>query len=421
MAEVELPWHGKRAFMYWPSLSTTEIQERVHRALDQNLSYRRDNVLGLPGSYIDPTVFPAEPEMMKHAWLRAFVENPNHIGVHTLPTSEGAFAGTQELERDLLRICAEEILGAPAKQWDGYVASGGTESNLQALWTLRNMFRRQLGAGEVGVLCSADTHYSVPKGADLLDLSLFQVDVTPDERKLEAAAVRRAGERAWSRGVRHMIVVLNMGTTLFGSVDDPDPVLDTLSELGFTVAAHVDAAFGGFIYPFTAERNALSFADPRLKSFTLDAHKMLQAPYGTGIHIIRPGLMDFALTPEATYVPGLDQTLCGSRSGTNAVAVWMILMAYGSAGGVAWCRELLRITDLLCDGLRQRGVRFFRDPAMNLVTMRIEDVPAAIVERYQLVPDVHGPDAQWVKVVVMPHVEEAHIQQLLADLGQKRA
>lgn len=406
--------------MYWPKLSMTEIQARVHSALDLNLSYRRDNVLGLPGSYIDPTVFPAEPEMMKRAWLRAFVENPNHIGCHTLPTSEGAFTGTQELERELLRVCAEEILGAPAEGWDGYVASGGTESNLQALWTLRNMLRREHEAAEVGVLCSQDTHYSIPKGADVLGLTLFEVEVTMHERRLEAAAVRRAGEQAWARGIRHMIVVLNMGTTLFGSVDEADPVLDTLEELGFTVAAHVDGAFGGFIYPFTAEHNALSFADPRLSSFTLDAHKMLQAPYGTGIHLIRSGLIDYVSTPGATYVPGLDQTLCGSRSGTNAVAVWMILMAYGSEGGVQWCRELLRIADVLCEGLRERGVRFFREPAMNLVTMRIEDVPAEVIERYQLVPDVHGPEAQWVKVVVMPHVQEAHIERLLADLDEKR-
>ena len=37
--------------------------------------------------------------------------NPNHIGCHTLEgEKEPVFKGSQEIERDLIRICAEEIL-----------------------------------------------------------------------------------------------------------------------------------------------------------------------------------------------------------------------------------------------------------------------------------------------------------------------
>ena len=35
--------------------------------------------------------------------------------------------------------------------------------------------------------------------------------------------------------------------------------------------------------------------------------------------------MDYALTEEASYVQGKDYTICGSRSGASAVALWMIL------------------------------------------------------------------------------------------------
>lgn len=56
---------------------------------------------------------------------------------------------------------------------------------------------------------------------------------------------------------------------------------------------------------------------------------MLQAPYGTGIFICRKGLIENVLTKEAQYVEGMDLTLCGSRSGANAIAVWMILFSYG--------------------------------------------------------------------------------------------
>ena len=56
---------------------------------------------------------------------------------------------------------------------------------------------------------------------------------------------------------------------------------------------------------------------------------MLQAPYGTGIFLARKGLINYVYTETASYVKGLDATLVGSRSGANAIAVWMILKSHG--------------------------------------------------------------------------------------------
>lgn len=69
------------------------------------------------------------------------VANPNHIGCHTIDTDhEEMFSGTQEIEHDLIRICAEEIFKGEPQGYDGYVASGGTEANIQAMWIYRNFF-----------------------------------------------------------------------------------------------------------------------------------------------------------------------------------------------------------------------------------------------------------------------------------------
>ena len=51
--------------------------------------------------------------------------------------------------------------------------------------------------------------------------------------------------------------------------------------------ASKDAAYGGFIYPFTNVDNPYTFKNPNLSSISIDAHKMLQAPYGTGIFLVR--------------------------------------------------------------------------------------------------------------------------------------
>ncbi|MCB9693161.1 MAG: aspartate aminotransferase family protein [Alphaproteobacteria bacterium] len=399
--------------MTWPALSEDQLRARVFDALGKNRSYRDDSVLGLPGSYLDRTVFPPLPELAGFPLLATFVANPNHIGCHTLGASEPAFRGTHALERDVVRICAEEILGAEPGTVDGYVATGGTESNIQALWSFRNRWRSE-GVTTVGVLASSDTHYSIAKAGDLLGLPVLTVPVDERTRRMRPADVRAAALDARARGLTHLVVVLNMGTTMFGSVDEPDPVLGELEALAMPFLVHVDGAFGGFIHPLVSA-NRLDFRDPRITSVTLDAHKMLQAPYGTGIHLVRKGFVEHVLTPGAAYVPGLDCTLAGSRSGTNAVAVWMILNAYGREGGEAFCAELVARTDRLCAGLRGLGVETFREPGMNLVALRATSVPTAVAERHQLVPDDHERPSWW-KIVVMDHVSDALVDAFLADL-----
>lgn len=77
-----------------------------------------------------------------------------------------------------------------------------------------------------------------------------------------------------------------MGTTMFGSVDDIDKITKILNKEKINYKLHVDGAFGGFIYPFINSKSNYSFKNSNITSFTIDAHKMLQAPYGTGIFLI---------------------------------------------------------------------------------------------------------------------------------------
>lgn len=123
-----------------------------------------------------------------------------------------------------------------------------------------------------------------------------------------------------------------MMTTMFGSVDNVDIYTDQLAKLSCDYKLHVDGAFGGFYYPFSDKNSKLTFNNPNISSFTLDAHKMAQAPYGTGIFLIRKHFIQNVNTQQASYIEGEDFTLIGSRSGANAIAVWMILAKNGPFG-----------------------------------------------------------------------------------------
>jgi tyrosine decarboxylase / aspartate 1-decarboxylase len=416
--------------MHWERYSREEIKQRFARAIDHNINYHTDAVLGFPGTHLDAEDYYADdcsvltripwtsPSLDDEPYLRAIIENPNHIGCHTAEVSEHGFPGTQELEREAIALCAEEIMRAPKGHYDGYIAPGGTECNLQACWILRNLFRRShhAGAGQIGLVFSADTHYSVWKAANLLDLSPYPVPVNDVTRQMEPAAIAATLNAAVAAGVRCVIGVVNMGTTMFGSVDDPAPLVAALQERNLAFRLHADGAYGGFIYPFTVEDHHLDFRNLHIASITMDAHKMLKAPYGTGVFLCRKGLIDEVCTDEASYVLGKDYTICGSRSGANAVAVWMLLRDAGSAGLSARCRRLRERTDRLCARLTALGVTYFRHPAMNQVALRSAHITPALAKRYLLVPDTHDGAPRWWKIVVMDHVRESLLEHFLSSL-----
>lgn len=407
--------------MYWSKLRNREIKQRVFEALGKNLNYQQQPILGLPATYLDQEQFYFNAPFLKDAaFLSVLIHNPNHIGCHTYSQGEEYFRGTQEIEVELLKICAEEIFKAQAGDFDGYVAPGGTEANIQAVWMYRNYFMKKKGLkpAEIGLVFSEDVHYSAYKACNLLQTKAIEVPVIEYNRKWNPEALKEKLIQAREQGIKHFIVFLNMGSTMFGSVDMPDDILPIVEEYAEEYWAHVDGAFGGFIYPFTNPDNPLNFEHPKIASITIDGHKMLQAPYGTGIFLCKKGWIQNTQTEEASYVQGTDFTLCGSRSGANAISIWMILKTYGSAGWSYNMERLLDRTDSICDALEEMGIDYFRDPHMNIVTMRATDISRRVAEKYHLVADDFE-NPKWWKIVTMMHVEKPIIDQFLIDLKRK--
>jgi tyrosine decarboxylase / aspartate 1-decarboxylase len=404
----------------WKKLSTDEIKQRIFGALDDTVNYYESRVLGVPASHLDSKVFYQGASFLKEApFISTLVRNPNHIGCHTLGKSESFFRGTQEIEKELIEICATDILKAEPHSTDGYVASGGTEANLQAIWVYRNYFMAEYGAAlnEIGIVCSKDSHYSMDKAANVLSIAIDKVGVSEDDRSITAHTLNDALDALQSRGVKYYIAVANMMTTMFGSVDPVDLYTDTLVSRNLPFKLHIDGAYGGFYYPFTRKDTHLAFSNHHVSSITLDAHKMLQAPYGTGLFLCRKGLIHFANTKEASYVEGEDYTLIGSRSGANAVAIWMILTTYGPFG---WNEKILILqsrTNWLCDELDKMSVGYYRNPFCNIVTIRSKHVNESIARKYGLVPDNHH-HPKWYKIVIMEHVTNERLIPLLEDLKE---
>ena len=404
--------------LYWKKLSQTDRKKRIQEALLENINFTEDVSLGYPASKLDGQVFYDAPFLKEAPILQTFVANPNHIGCHTLGDSENVFSGTHELEREVLNVLAVDVFKAEPNTFDGYISPGGTEANIQALWMYRNFFRYKKDAElhEIVILASEDTHYSIPKGANLLQLDWIKIPVSSTERTINKKALEELIVEAQINGKKYFIVVSNLGTTMFGSVDNPDDYISVLEKHHLDYKLHIDGAYGGFVYPFSNEASLINFKNPKISSITIDAHKMLQAPYGTGVFICRKGLIENVLTKEAAYVEGMDLTLCGSRSGANAVAVWMILFTYGPFGWFEKVSVLQMRTQFLCKELDLLGITYFREPFMNIVTIDANSISKSLAAKYHLVPENHQGENQWYKIVLMHHVEVEHLTTFIADL-----
>jgi tyrosine decarboxylase / aspartate 1-decarboxylase len=407
--------------MYWKKLSHEEIKKRIFDALQRNESYDHERILGIPGTYLDRETFYEDAPFLQDApFLSTLIANPNHIGCHTLqPVSEkDLFKGTQEIEVDLIRLCAEQIFQGKENGQDGYVASGGTEANLEAMWIYRNYFMRVKNATKdsIAIVYSEDSHYSMPKAANLLGLRSIVLHVNDATRQISLQELQKQFTVARNEGIEHFIIVLNLSTTMFGSVDDIEFITGFLNTENYSYKLHVDAAFGGFIYPFANPDSSFNFKNPDISSITIDGHKMLQSPYGTGIFLIRKGLIENVCTEEAQYIPGKDYTVCGSRSGANAVALWMILMVHGAEGWKAKISQLLDKTSRLCSRLDKLGIKYYRNPSLNIVAIKSSFMSRRLAEKYHLVADSYEHSPQWYKIVIMPHVKQGLLDSFMIEL-----
>jgi glutamate/tyrosine decarboxylase-like PLP-dependent enzyme len=130
--------------------------------------------------------------------------------------------------------------------------------------------------------------------------------------------------------------------------------------------------------------------------------------------------MKYVRTKEARYVPGTDHTLCGSRSGANAVAVWMILHSHGSDGWRSKIRSLVDRTSDLCSELDQLGIHYYRNPHINIIAIPASDISPSLAAGYFLVADSYEQPAKWWKIVMMPHITRGISDKFINDLKAER-
>ena len=233
----------------------------------------------------------------------------------------------------------------------GLFTSGGSMATFNAIVCARE---RYLGA-EIrrGVLYTSDqAHHSVLKSAKLAGVMPDRVRAidSDDRYRLCVDALRAAIAADRRAGLTPFAVVSSAGTTNTGAVDTLDAINDVCA--AETLWHHIDGAYGAFFYLCEELREALRGLS-RADSLTLDPHKGMFLPYGTGALLVRDGAaLRAAHEATAPYLPAMphpedfyDPSQHGPElsRGFPGLRVWLSVKLYGAAAfraAVAEKREL---------------------------------------------------------------------------------
>jgi aromatic-L-amino-acid/L-tryptophan decarboxylase len=167
----------------------------------------------------------------------------------------------------------------------GVLTPGGSMSNLSAVVTARTaMLGEDFLKGTVYV--SDEVHHSIAKSARIAGLPESALRILGSDHSLhmDPDALRSAIDEDRSRGRKPFMVVASAGTINTGVIDPLNEVASVAREEGLWL--HIDAAYGGFFQLTERGRNRLRGIE-KADSITLDPHKGLFLPYGTGALLVR--------------------------------------------------------------------------------------------------------------------------------------
>lgn len=249
--------------------------------------------------------------------------------------------GATLMEEQALRWLGE-FVGFPVG--GGNFTSGGQLSNMTALAAARERAIpgariHGLGGVRARVYGSAEAHYSNTRAVEVLGIGAANmVPIAQDERRrMDPSALARAIDADIAAGFIPVAVIASAGTTLTGTIDPIDAIVDIAGERGVWV--HVDGAYG---LPASGvpTRRDLFVGVEHADSIAIDAHKWLYVPKACSAVLVRDAQMLPATFGHAeAYMPHdvdarpntVDTTLEYSRP-FRALKLWLAFRVHGAEG-----------------------------------------------------------------------------------------
>lgn len=271
-------------------------------------------------------------------WMEQPADQLIAENLHRGASGEGLHPRLFGVQQQVVSMLADLYHAPDTEQAAGFATASGVEALLLAglahKWSWRT---RRVTAGQPNdrpnIIIGAGQQRLWLRFARYFDVEARTAPAAPAGYSLAPDAVQPLLDE-------HTIAVTS---TLSSAVTgEPDPIVEMSALLddvqhshGWDIPLHVDAAAGGFIFPFTEPEFAWDFRLPRVRSISVSSHKHGGVYPGLGWLLFRePGDLPDELLFDVPVNGRVEPifTLSASHGGSLALAQYYNLLRHGRAG-----------------------------------------------------------------------------------------
>lgn len=263
----------------------------------------------------------------------------------------------------------------------GTTTVGSSEAMMLALlahkWNWRKQHRQRPRASHKDqpyLVIGTHTHACFTKFARYFDVNVKWVPLAPGQFAITAEQIqavlethisddpqvmRECGftpEEVGGRKVGELVMAVGcvLGTTYTGALDDVAGIDRVLTESGWDIPIHVDAASGGFVLPFTQPELRWDFRLPHVQSINVSNHKYGMVYAGLGTLVFRnTAIVPEELLVDVHYLSGEMRNfgLNFSRASNGVVMQYFNFLHLGHSGYRRVMQECLANAQFLAESL----------------------------------------------------------------------
>jgi aromatic-L-amino-acid/L-tryptophan decarboxylase len=286
--------------------------------------------------------------------------------------------GLANIEADVISWF-NSLVGFPTGS-SGYLTTGGSLANWSAIVTAR---RVRLGDdfSKAIIYTSDQSHHSIIKAAVLAGFPETNVRLIPCDARHQIDLPTLTSQIASDRetGLTPFLIAAHAGTTNTGAVDPIEQLAEISQQEQLWL--HIDAAYGGF-FSLTDRGSQVLRGMHRADSITLDPHKGLFLPYGTGCLLVREqAALRQAHKISAAYLPPFQEDadhvdFCEispelSRD-FRALRVWLPLKLFGWDTFTQYLDEKIDLCALAFDSVKAiKHIEIMSIPQLSTFAFRL--------------------------------------------------
>ncbi|MCX7111808.1 MAG: aminotransferase class V-fold PLP-dependent enzyme [Proteobacteria bacterium] len=321
---------------------------------------------------------------------------------------------THQFENEVVDYFAK-LYGFQGDGYWGFVSASGTDGNNHGIYFGRKFLQAKSSVAPI-IYVSEEAHYSIKKLADVQNLELRLIKAT-DMGQMDLLDFDRQLDPT-----RPALVVIAMGTTFKGAIDDQAAIHKILAEKHHGPEyIHLDAAlFGGYL-PYAGGEGAelVSQQLQKFDSIAVSGHKFFGFDEPMGIFITTKEVFGNLNPFHVTYLNDAVPTITCSRSALDPLKFWWKLHSTKMEKFQAASKTILSDAEYLFEKLQDAGIKVWKNPYSN--TIFFERPSVVILSKYDLASDESPVFGKLAHFIVMPHVKRKLINGFVNEMKRWKA